>query len=354
MKKTETLAGFVRQLDKLSEAEKTRLIQQNVEFEKGFATLIVEKAEPIGLRSAALGMEFIDGKKLTGKITETKVEVFVPKPVLHKIKHVDGLEPGQKLAVEMSGWVKSWDRSDSCYQILATNVKVPFTDSRIFAFLIFLLFSPLIAIFQLIRLNAILFWYYMAGLLIWRMVEWQQPLGCPIDMWLTLMFFAGGMFKFYWWAVTLADRNQTSIAGIEEPIEELEKLTNDQARKLSAFDGDLRLYSLESLTDRQAEILSRHQGGYLNLAALPSLTDAQAESLVLHSGALMLGSVKCLTDRQVQSLSRFKGELYMESIETLSDQQLEWLKAYRGDHLELPESFRSKLEAGYLKSSLTP
>ena len=348
----ETLVDFIERLEETSPIQKKAFIQQNLNVVKKAGSLSLRKIEPSGLRAASVGYEFVDGKTLSGKMSGADVDVLVPKSLLGQLKYLEGFEPAEDMQVEFNGWVKAWDGSEQSYQIIASKIKVPFSQSRAFTVLLYALFSPIIVLFFMIRWTAILFWYALIGLVLWRVIEWQQPFGCQIDMWLCIVFFGGGMFKFYWWAITLSGGSETFVDGIETPVEDLEELTDDMARVLSGFDGDLSLHSLERLTDRQAAILCRHRGGCLDLSGLLSLSDGQAENLAIYPGTLILVSVQRLSDKQAEFLSQFTGELYLGSIETLSDRQLDSLKAFQGVHLELPEEFRLKLEGGFLESSL--
>ena len=83
------------------------------------------------------------------------------------------------------------------------------------------------------------------------------------------------------------------VVGCEEPkplsLEEIQeiknlvnqsgKITNNQAERLSKVQGFLVLTGLTSITDAQAESLSKVLGGWLSLDGLTSITDQQVESL---------------------------------------------------------------------------
>ncbi|MEE2641329.1 MAG: hypothetical protein VX768_11935 [Planctomycetota bacterium] len=220
---------------------------------------------------------------------------------------------------------------------------IPFDETFACKALVDTLFSPLLLIFLIARMSYWLFWPTLAGLLFWRMVEWQKPFGCQIDVLLILCVLGMGMLKFYWWAVTLGDRLQTRIEGIEDPVEEIETLTDKTAYLLSQHKGDLNLYCLTQITGSHAAVLARHKGT-LDLSGLESLTDDQAASLSSHEGILILGSIRTLSDLQADSLSRHKGELYLGAIESLSESQLDSFRSFSGIHLELPEPFSETLD----------
>ena len=60
---------------------------------------------------------------------------------------------------------------------------------------------------------------------------------------------------------------------------------------------------LESISDKQAEILSKVNKLYLN--GLTSITDAQAELLSEVEGELHLTGLTSITEKQAESLSKF-------------------------------------------------
>ena len=113
---------------------------------------------------------------------------------------------------------------------------------------------------------------------------------------------------------------------LEDPSS-LETLTDHQAEILSKRHEHsyLGLDGLTSLSDAQAEILGKGGNGTLSLDGLTSLSDVQAKSLIKRGGALSLNGLTSLTDAQVETFSKYPERLYLGSLSGLTDTQLESL-----------------------------
>ena len=98
----------------------------------------------------------------------------------------------------------------------------------------------------------------------------------------------------------------------------LTSITDKQADILSKV-GGLWLHSLTSITDVQAESLSKVF--LLELPGLTSITDAQAESLSKFDH-LELPGLTSITDEQVESLSKV-GDLDLDGLTSITDEQVE-------------------------------
>lgn len=73
----------------------------------------------------------------------------------------------------------------------------------------------------------------------------------------------------------------------------------------------MRLNGLASISDNQAESLSRH-GGELSLDGLISLNDNQAESLSKQEGELSLKGLISITENQARILAKHEKMVYCE------------------------------------------
>ncbi|MDC3224766.1 hypothetical protein OAU26_07525 [Mariniblastus sp.] len=113
---------------------------------------------------------------------------------------------------------------------------------------------------------------------------------------------------------------------VRDEVNATGKMTDSQAKYLAnnsyITGGGIRLTSLTSITDAQAEILS---GGvdiiYLDLRGLTSLTDAQAE--IFSDGgveSLWLNGLTFLTDAQAESLSKLNKEEQLFVSSSLQEQ----------------------------------
>ena len=85
----------------------------------------------------------------------------------------------------------------------------------------------------------------------------------------------------------------------------------------------IHLPNLKSMTDKQTEILSQHEGGLW--LWVESLTDKQTEILSQHEGGLWLW-VKRLNNQQARYLSRHKWwYLWLMNLKSMTDEQAEFL-----------------------------
>ena len=127
------------------------------------------------------------------------------------------------------------------------------------------------------------------------------------------------------WCDELPDRLLT-VATAERFLDgELQDLTgythleDSAADLLQMWQGPLHLKGLASLTDEQAESLSRHHGPLLDLQGLKSVSDQQVESLSFYSGDIDLSGLTSLTDSQAESLRHH--ELHALRLNGLTDRK---------------------------------
>ena len=125
---------------------------------------------------------------------------------------------------------------------------------------------------------------------------------------------------------------ETRGGEIEYPPGSGTSVSEGLARRLSAACGEdkPRTRSPDSLSDKQAEWLGRHQNGTLSLNGLRTLTDTQAELLALHSGNLWLDGLASLSDKQAESLGRHKANLWLDGLAAINDAQAQALALHRG------------------------
>ena len=139
-------------------------------------------------------------------------------------------------------------------------------------------------------------------------------------------------------------------------------ITNAQAESLSkAMYRELKLNGLTTITDTQAEILSKVKS--LNLCGLSSISDAQAESLnkvdylklnglttitdeqlesLSKVGFLKLNGLTSITDAQAESLSKEEGWVFLNGLTSITDAQAESLS--KVGYLEVPEDLQPLLD----------
>ena len=111
-------------------------------------------------------------------------------------------------------------------------------------------------------------------------------------------------------------------------------LTDDQAKLLSRYKGNLSLRGLVSISDNQTESLSKHEGA-LRLDDLTSINDNQAKSLSKHKGKLYLRGLVSISDNQTELLSKHKGDLFLNGLTSINDNQAESLSRHKeGLHLD--------------------
>jgi len=109
----------------------------------------------------------------------------------------------------------------------------------------------------------------------------------------------------------------------------LTSISDNQAESLSKNKGDIHLGGLTSISDNQAESLSKHKGD-LWLSGLTSISDNQAESLSKHNGKLWLIGLTSISDNQAESLSKYNGSLSLSSLTSINDNQAESLSKHNG------------------------
>lgn len=113
-------------------------------------------------------------------------------------------------------------------------------------------------------------------------------------------------------------------------LDGLSSLTDKQYSFLSKIKGPLSFDGITTLSDKQASFLSRHQGK-LNLDGLVSISDNQAEFLSKNQGSLSLNSLTLLSDQQAFYLSKIKGDLSLNGLEVLTDKQAESFSQHEGE-----------------------
>ena len=90
----------------------------------------------------------------------------------------------------------------------------------------------------------------------------------------------------------------------------LQRLTNETAKALAAFKGNLILDGVRELSETMARFLSMNEGERLSLDGLDRLTDDVADWLSRHRGeCLCLNGLTELSDAAAESLSRHEGHL---------------------------------------------
>ena len=109
----------------------------------------------------------------------------------------------------------------------------------------------------------------------------------------------------------------------------LVEITNEQAKKLSLYNGVISLDGLIEINDEKAGLLSKRSGG-LYLDGIEKISDTAIESLSKHQGMLTLNGLTALSDAAVDFLSKHKGELWLDGIVELSDTAAESLSKHKG------------------------
>lgn len=95
-------------------------------------------------------------------------------------------------------------------------------------------------------------------------------------------------------------------------LDGLKSIDNLSLKRLVSRPGSLSLDGLASLTDEQAEILARHNGGSLSLDGVRSLSIRSAKSLTHHKGTVYLRGLKEIDDEalfDLQSVAKVSDEL---------------------------------------------
>ena len=122
----------------------------------------------------------------------------------------------------------------------------------------------------------------------------------------------------------------------------LTSITNAQAESLSkVIARELYLNGLTSITDAQAESLSKQNYGVLSLNGLTSITNAQAARLNKVTW-LYLDGLTTITDEQAESLSKVDF-LWLHGLTSITDEQAESLSKITGS-LYISSDLRSLIE----------
>ena len=135
----------------------------------------------------------------------------------------------------------------------------------------------------------------------------------------------------------LANRNTEVERKIKRlNLNGLTSITNAQAESLSkVIARELYLNGLTSITDAQAESLSKQNYGVLSLNGLTSITNAQAARLNKVTW-LYLDGLTTITDEQAESLSKRRmgadnvDFLWLNGLTTITDEQAESLSKITG------------------------
>ena len=90
-------------------------------------------------------------------------------------------------------------------------------------------------------------------------------------------------------------------------------ITDDAARVLCGYHGDLILTGLSQLSDTAAEYLSEHEG-CLALDNLSELSDNAARSLAKHRGPLNLHGILKLSDEAAEAFSGHQYNLWLTGL----------------------------------------
>jgi hypothetical protein len=90
----------------------------------------------------------------------------------------------------------------------------------------------------------------------------------------------------------------------------LREISLESAQVIAAFEGDLLLNQLTSISDPVMTILSEHKG-VLQLNGITDLSDNAALALGRHEGELSITSIKIISDKSSVFLSKHKGPLIL-------------------------------------------
>jgi hypothetical protein len=143
-------------------------------------------------------------------------------------------------------------------------------------------------------------------------------------------------------------------------LPEMTSITEEAAKMLSTYGGEINLSGLTDLSEKAAEALSEgeYEGewipldgltdlstataealskykGYLSLNGLTELSDAAAEALSKNQGGLSLNCLTELSDAAAEALSKNQGGLYLDGLTELSDVAAKALSKHQGDFLWL-------------------
>ena len=124
-----------------------------------------------------------------------------------------------------------------------------------------------------------------------------------------------------------SDEPKQTSTGLIQQINASGIITDEQVKSLRyAYTDHLELNGLTSITDAQAEILSKLGNGtseyILSLNGLTSITDVQAEILSNEVHLLSLNGLTSITDAQAESLSNL-WHLNLNGLTSITDKQAE-------------------------------
>ena len=130
-----------------------------------------------------------------------------------------------------------------------------------------------------------------------------------------------------------SDEPKQTSTGLIQQINASGIITDEQVKSLRYASTDhLELNGLTSITDAQAEILSKLGNGtseyILSLNGLTSITDAQAESLS-NLWHLNLNGLTSITDKQAENLSNKTRSAELNGLTSITDAQAESLSKVR-------------------------
>ena len=167
---------------------------------------------------------------------------------------------------------------------------------------------------------------------------------------------AGDLWLFSSSLTTLSDHQAESLSRRRGDLylAGVTTITAAQARSLAKQPGNLALFDLTEASDEVIAALATHRGSAahgqtLELESLPSLTEAQAEALSRHAGPLSLGnvvlsasaaralathdwlslSIHTLSDEATEALARQRGTIYLTPL-TMTDEQAEVWASWKG------------------------
>jgi hypothetical protein len=106
-------------------------------------------------------------------------------------------------------------------------------------------------------------------------------------------------------------------------------LTDSAALSLSKVRGELILPELTDVSEEGLKLLSKHEGG-IALSSIENLSDELISDFAQHSGYLQLGLTH-LTDKAADILSKHRGMLRLDSLIEITDTAANALSKHQGD-----------------------
>ena len=104
-----------------------------------------------------------------------------------------------------------------------------------------------------------------------------------------------------------------------DDLREYTSIDDDAAEDLSAYEGQLSLDGLTSLSDNAARSLRKCRGEWLGFDGLEQISDTAAEWLSKYKGLLSLCALTSISESAAESLSKLKGDLSLQDLTSLSD-----------------------------------